>query len=332
MTIDAQTTDNPQTPPLLIASVGRSISLDLFGNPVLDAKRTMSDFFGVAPFSILNTVDKDWQNRKMRWNRLIKDEGQARKNVLGGGKSEKDVMNNMLGSSILDAVLAELMLKWFTEDGFKTFDPFAGDTVFGFISGWMKRPFEGIELRPEQVEFNQLQCNRENLDCKYICDTSENMDKYIENESKDFIFSCPPYADLEVYSDLKEDLSTMNHEDFFKIYKKVLQNTYSKLKNDRFAVIVTSEVRNNKGEYIRLVPNTINIMVEAGYIYYNELILVNSVGTLPMRTGRHMNAGRKVGRRHQNVLVFYKGDLKQIKNNFSELIPKNEYYDSTDLE
>lgn len=324
--------NNAEKPQLTIPRVTSSVSYDLFGNPVLDAKRTMSDYFGVAPFSILNTTDKDWINRKQRWNKLINDTGQARKNVLAGGNSEKDVMNNMNGSSILDAVLAELMIKWFTEEGFTTFDPFAGDTVFGFISGYLKRPFEGIELRQEQADFNQMQCNRENLDCRYICDTSENMDKYIENESKDFIFSCPPYADLEVYSDLKEDLSTMSHEDFFKVYEKILKNTYNKLKNDRFAVIVTSEVRNKKGEYIRLVPNTINIMVEAGYIYYNDIILMNSVGTLPMRTGRHMNAGRKIGRRHQNVLVFYKGNPNNIKNNFSELIPKNEYYESTNLE
>ncbi len=324
--------NNAESPQLTIPRVTSSVSLDLFGNPILDAKRTMSDYFGVAPFSILNTTDKDWINRKQRWNKLINDIGQARKNVLAGGSSEKDVMNNMNGSSILDAVLAELMIKWFTEEGFKTFDPFAGDTVFGFISGYLKRPFEGIELRQEQVDFNQAQCNRENLNCKYICDTSENMDNYIEDESKDFIFSCPPYADLEVYSDLKEDLSTMSHEDFFMVYKKVLQNTFTKLKNDRFAVIVTSEVRNKKGEYIRLVPNTINILVDAGFIYYNDIILMNSVGTLPMRTGRHMNAGRKIGRRHQNILVFYKGNPNNIKNNFSELIPKNEYYGSTNLE
>jgi len=308
------------------------VEKDLFGNPVLNAKRAMSDYFGVAPFSILNTTDKNWINRRQRWNKLINDTGQARKNVLAGGNSEKDVMNNMNGASILDAVLAELMLKWFTEEGFTTFDPFAGDTVFGFISGYLKRPFVGIELRQEQVDFNQMQCDRENLNCKYICDTSENMDNYIENESKDFIFSCPPYADLEVYSDLKEDLSTMSHDDFFKVYEKILKNTYRKLKNDRFAVIVTSEVRNRRGEYIRLVPNTINIMVNAGYIYYNDIILMNSVGTLPLRAGRHMNAGRKIGRRHQNVLVFYKGNLNNIKNNFSELIPKNKYYESTNLE
>ena len=318
-----------------MTKIKQDVNVDLWGNPILDEKRTMSDYFGVAPFSILNTVDKDWQQRKQRWNELIKDNGNTREGTLKAKNSrtnsEIDLkiqeLNN--GVSILDAVLAELMIKWFTEKGFATFDPFAGDTVFGFVSGYLKRPFEGIELRQEQADFNQMQCNRENLDCRYICDTSENMDKYIANESKDFIFSCPPYADLEVYSDSPADLSTMSHEDFFKVYKKILQNTYRKLKNDRFAVIVTSEVRDKKtGEYIQLVSKTTDIMVEAGYMFYNDLILVNSCGTLPLRTGQMMNSGRKVGRRHQNILVFYKGDPKQIKNNFSELIPKNEYYGS----
>lgn len=307
---------------------------DLFGNVVTDPKRTMSDYFGVAPFSILNTVDGDWQKRKKRWNVLINDTGDMRSGALKAKNENTDsevelaIQNLNNGVSILDAVLAELMIKWFTEENFKTFDPFAGDTVFGFISAFLKRPFEGIELRKEQADFNQLQCDLNNLDAKYICDTSENMNNHIGDESKDFIFSCPPYADLEVYSKLEDDLSTLSHEDFFKMYSKILQNTYSKLKNNRFAVIVTSEVRNKKGEYIQLVGKTIDLMVRAGYMFYNDIVLVNSCGTLPLRTGKMMNSGRKVGRRHQNVLVFYKGNPKKIKENFSELIPKNEHYDN----
>ena len=38
----------------------------------------------------------------------------------------------------------------------------------------------------------------------------------------------------------------MSHEDFFKVYKKSVTKYYNKLKNNRFAVIVTSEVRNKK--------------------------------------------------------------------------------------
>lgn len=298
---------------------------DLFGNVVTDPKRSMADFFGVAPFSIINTVDGDWQKRKKRWNALIQDNGQARKNVLG---AEGSLLASINGTSILDACLAELMVKWFTMEGHKSFDPFAGDTVFGFVSAFLNRPFTGIELRKEQADFNQAQADRQGINAKYHNDSSENMDKYIEDNSMDFVFSCPPYADLEVYSDDPQDLSTMPHEEFFAMYSKILGNTYNKLKNNRFAVVVTSEVRNKKtGEYIQLVPKTIKAMTDAGYKFYNDIILVNAVGTLPMRAGKTMNASRKVGRRHQNVLVFYKGDKQtDIKKEFDELIPKNMHY------
>ena len=181
---------------------------------------------------------------------------------MGTGQSDSKIatsvknMNN--GVSILDACLAELIIKWFTIEGMQTFDCFAGDTIFGFVSAYLKRPFKGIELRKEQAEFNQNQCDKYQLDAQYICDTSENMDNYIKNESMDFVFSCPPYADLEVYSDNPKDLSTMTHDKFFELYEKILKNTFTKLKQNRFACIVTSEVRNKKGEYIGLVPKTIN--------------------------------------------------------------------------
>ena len=131
------------------------------------------------------------------------------------------------------------------------------------------------------------------------------------------VFSCPPYADLEVYSDNPDDLSTMDHEDFFEVYKDILSKTYSVLKQNRFAVIVTSEVRNKKfGNYIGLVPKTIQIMIDAGYHYYNEVILVNAAGSLQLRVERYMRSSRKMGRCHQNVLIFFKGDPKKIRGEF----------------
>ena len=50
-----------------------------------------------------------------------------------------------------------------------------------------------------------------------------------------------------------------------------------------------------------------------------KIILVNVVGSLAIRVRRQFNGGRKVGKMHQNVLVFYKGDPKKIKENYPEL-------------
>jgi hypothetical protein len=48
------------------------------------------------------------------------------------------------------------------------------------------------------------------------------------------------------------------------------------------------------------------------------MILVEPLGTLPQRAARQMET-RKVGKCHQNILVFYKGNTKQIKNNFTKI-------------
>jgi len=277
---------------------------------------SMVENYGEPPFSVLDTRKGTWLERKRKWRTLIGDEGETREDTLANGGMLGDVNN---GVSLLDPVLAEIIVTWFgKKDGF-VFDPFAGDTVFGFVAGSIGMQFAGIELRKEQADLNKKRCDEANLPCVYYNDTSENMDNYIEDESVDLIFSCPPYADLEVYSDDPKDLSNMSHDNFFVIYKKILQNTFAKLKENRFAVIVMGEVRGKGGSYIGTIPNTINIMEDAGYEYYNEIILVNSAGTLPLRAGKAMQASRKVGKMHQNILVFIKGDAKKAANYLGEI-------------
>jgi DNA modification methylase len=223
-------------------------------------------------------------------------------------------------TSILDPVMCEILLSWFTNEGFKTLDPFAGDAVFGFCSAYKNRPFTGIELRKEQVEFNQLLIDTHDLNGKYICDDSLNIDNHIEDNSMDFIFSCPPYADLEIYSELENDLSNMSYDDFFKTIEQILQKTIKKLKENRFAVIVMGEVRHKKtGVYLGIIPKIIQIMCGAGLHYYNEIILQTPIGNLHMRAGAYMSNARKIGKQHQNILVFYKGNPKNINNHFEKM-------------
>ena len=54
-------------------------------------------------------------------------------------------------------------------------------------------------------------------------------------------------------------------------------------------------------------------------LLYNEIILINVAGSLPIRVGRQFESGRKVGKMHQNVLVFYKGDPKKIREEFPKI-------------
>ena len=43
------------------------------------------------------------------------------------------------------------------------------------------------------------------------------------------VFSCPPYADLEVYSDLDGDISNMDYPHFIDAYRSIIKKSIDKL-------------------------------------------------------------------------------------------------------
>lgn len=123
----------------------------------------------------------------------------------------------------------------------------------------------------------------------------------------DMLFSCPPYADLEVYSDDPLDLSTMDFGTFLAAYRAIIQRAGAMLAPDRFAVWVVGDVRAPDGTYRNFVGLTIQAFIDAGFRLHNEAVLLTSLGSLPIRAGRSFTATRKLGKGHQNVLVFVKG-------------------------
>lgn len=149
-------------------------------------------------------------------------------------------------------------------------------------------------------------------------DDSNNVDNYIEDGTQDFVIACPPYLDLEVYSDDPNDLSTMETEAFFNVYNDIIKKAALKLKDNRFAAVVVSDVRGKNGIYRDLTGETKKAMAAGGAQFYNDIVLLNSVGSGAMRARKTMR-NRKVTRIHQNVLIFFKGNQNNIKNDFSVL-------------
>jgi len=280
----------------------------------------LQDTFVVPPFSVLDTKKGYWQERKKYWRNLIGDEGESREGALAKGDTNIMAATNN-GVSLLDPVLAEIANKWFGLDNCNTFDCFAGDSVFGYISDALGNTFTGIELRQEQTDLNNQRLKGSKS--KYICDDGQNVLKHIKEDSQDLLFSCPPYFDLEVYSDLKNDASNQKeYKDFLQILDNAFTGALKCLKDNRFAVIVVGDIRDKQGFYYGFADDVKNIFIKNGAKLYNEMIIAESIGTLPQRVGRYMH-NRKVGKCHQNVLVFYKGQPKEIKKIYKKLDFKN---------
>lgn len=214
------------------------------------------------------------------------------------------------GTSIFDPVLCEIAYRWFCPPGGTVLDPFAGGSVRGIVASRLGREYVGVELRAEQVAANEEQAARIAADPlpRWINGDSRKIKGLAKGVEADLVFSCPPYWNLEVYSDDPDDLSTMGKEAFFDAYAAIIRDSVAKLRDDRFAVWVIGDVRDADGFYVNLPGRTVDAFEAAGARYYNEAILVTAVGSLPIRAGRQFERTRKLGKTHQNVLVFCKGD------------------------
>lgn len=284
----------------------------------------MTDRYLVPPFSVLDSKQGYWQDRKKEWLGLGIRSEESREDIKTYSKSfdsdkyggNFNVSNEV---SVFCPVLCEIMYKWFNVPDGSILDIFAGGSVRGIVADKLGYKYTGVDLRQEQVDANYR--NAEELGCcpKWICDDSRNIDKHFNSGSFDMVFTCPPYADLEVYSDNPQDLSTMQYEDFIEVYGEIIAKAADKLKENRFFVIVVGEVRGKDGAYYNFVGDTISKCKEAGLHYYNELVLVTPAGTLPLRAGKIMDSSRKIGKQHQNILVFYKGDTKGIKAQYGAI-------------
>lgn len=284
-----------------------------------DASRKLSDRFLIPPFDIFNARGGEWNERKRYWNSIIKDKAQARADA-SCNMSDTEKYGKAFTSdvSILDPVLSEIVCKWFAPNNCSCFDCFAGDTVFGYVSAYLGNTFTGIELRQEQADFNNNATK--GLNARYICDDGRNVLNHIKEESQDLLFSCPPYFDLEVYSDNENDASNQDtYEDFYDILDTAFSNAIKALKENRFAVIVVGDIRDKKtGAYYNFPNDIINTFRKNGMILYNNIKILTPIGTAQIRAGKYMQY-RKTAHVYQDVLVFYKGNPKEIKSIFKEV-------------
>jgi hypothetical protein len=297
---------------------------DLFGEPIKQVNNSpIAIRFLVPPFSVLNSREGDWQSRKKAWIDMgIKSEmGRDTEGAVGSLLEEMNKYDKESGkrgereeykTSIFDPVLCEIIYRWFCQENCQIVDPFAGGSVRGIVASCMNLNYWGSELRQEQIDSNLEQVKRlcQNHIPEYIC--GDSLETLNNAPDCDFVFSCPPYGNLEVYSDNPKDLSNMEFHTFIAVYKRIILKACKKLRSNRFACFVVGDFRDKKtGFYRDFVSETIRGFKDSGLELYNEAILITSVGSACLRVTKQFDAGRKFAKTHQNVLVFCKGDWKK---------------------
>jgi hypothetical protein len=259
------------------------------------------DWFATST-SIWN-VDEIIKRRVRDWRRLTGETGHS------GARDEvfrKDHNSVYTGThSIFPAPLMEMIIaRYGGLPGSHILDAFAGGPPRGLVSCIMGHRYTGFEIRPEQIEENETLLKKLKLKgATYVQSDGRFLDI---DEQFDCAITCPPYYDLEVYSDRPEDISTLDNYAAFNASMWLCgQAHYERLKPGAFACIIVGLFRDKRGELIDFPADTVENFRDAGFLYWQHIILSKNFASAAVRAGNAWR-GSKLVPRHENLLIFRK--------------------------
>lgn len=293
--------------------------------------------WGMPPFSVLDRRTTTWQKRKQEWinfgitSELGRNEGTKMftKDINKFQKPKDEASKDQV--SIFDPVLTELMCRWFTTpdiyQGATVLDPFAGGSVRGIVNGFLGNRYIGVDINPAQIEENERQYDaikhkfpERTIQPDWRIGDSQNIDTLVTAQDIDFMITSPPFWNLEKYSDQPGDISNMDWHGFRNNYSTIMEKCIKMLKPGAFAAINMSNIRDKQtGFLINLVDFTTELFEMNGMRLYNEFVIVHPIFTLQFRAGRSFMSRRTVGKQHEFMLVYYKGNPKDIE----QILPKH---------
>lgn len=148
------------------------------------------------------------------------------------------------------------IINYFTCKGDTILDPFAGRTR-AIISNHLGRKYWGFELTEKYFPaVNTDEMKVFNMDSSKMGEVLWLPDRPLGE--MDMVFTCPPYWDMEKYSDNPKDLSTLKtYDEFLHECNFRLEIAADRVKEDGFVVVVLMDFR-KKGVFYPWHTDTIN--------------------------------------------------------------------------
>lgn len=122
--------------------------------------------------------------------------------------------------------------------------------------------------------------------------------------------NCPPYHQLEKYSDHPQDLSVMGWDEFVDAVNMVAGECARILRPDRFATWITGDIRDKAGHLRRLPSKVDDAHEAAGFRMVNDTVLAAPLGGKFGVIWRLWQPTRSATRIHQYAHTFVSGDRR----------------------
>ena len=289
------------------------------------------------------TTRADWLKMKKEWNDKIEESGEKNNiinpkfasrdgcwqgsngfsNVILSNKSVEngEVVHNKGKSfngnaSVLDPVACEVIIRFFMpKQGKRIYNPFGGGVQMGFVAGSYGYEYIASEIRQNQCDANNILCKSFKT-AKWIKSDSS---KYEPKGMFDLCFSCPPYYKVEEYLDYEGVIpeGELNNFSTYSEFRDVLFAGYKialkHLNDNCFFVVMTGDSRDKDGAYYGCEAEHELFFKEQGLYIYNKIVYLECEFTRLAQAKVTLNY-RKFPKREQKILVFYKGDIKKIKD------------------
>ena len=269
--------------------------------------------YGVVPFSIWESDDPKFSNPILK--HLKERQGEStRENTLKsfGGAGENTAYTAT--TSYFNPKLCKIIYSSYCPKNGTIFDPFSS-VVRPYMAKILDYNYVGCEVRKDECDKINEMLNTNSLfeesDVRVL-----NMDcREFETDQKfDLVFTCPPYWNLETYSEQDNDLSSItDYSDFLTEISKVYSKCSFLMHDESYCCFVVADFRDySEGRKLinRLVPfvsDMIRCGEESGLSLYDKVIVKKPMGTAPSRLKLWNN--RKTVRIHEELLVFKKKDL-----------------------
>ena len=186
-------------------------------------------------------------------------------------------------------------------------DPFGGGATRAALAARWGLRYLGVEIRPEEVEYSNKRLVELGVSdvAKVVLGDARTLDRHVGRGRADFLYTCPPYFNLEKYGGGFGDLSMLPDYDAFCLaIGDVARASARALRAGALAVWVVGLHRDESGGLLPLNHDVAMAHRSAGFTMLEEVIVYRRHSGAGARTKNFFSGRGHLARTHEYVLVF----------------------------